>query len=327
MKIKLFALASFIYIGFVIAFAFYLNLGDYTLNLGTLSLSLPVMLWLGVPLLIYFVFALLHISFYGFLRYLKFKHFFKDSRHFEHFVRDLLLEKESRISFTTKEFRRVAQFAKVLKTHEKIENETKINEILDLLDGLNKEEYLNINKFRLPQNNVLYIKNDKNRLKNDPDYAYSKLKNLSELKNEFDELAFEMLIKKGAYNQIKNIKIPKTPAQIISLIKRFKEGNLELSLAEFEILLSKSNLGEKEFLQVAKMCTKVFNPDAIINIFLKIKNENKEALKGYLFLLAEFSMFDELLTQIKHGDNFEDFKAVLALREKNIHFDLNQLIQ
>ncbi|HEF3953367.1 TPA: hypothetical protein SAH24_002101, partial [Campylobacter jejuni] len=48
----------------------------------------------------------------------------------------------------------------------------------------------------------------------------------------------------------------------------------------------------------------------------------------YLYLLAEFGLLDELREQIHNDDKkFNDFKAFLALREKNIKIDLNQLIQ
>ena len=43
-------------------------------------------------------------------------------------------------------------------------------------------------------------------------------------------------------------------------------------------------------------------------------------------LLLIFSMFEELENQIRNKEELSDFKAVLALREKNIKFDLNRLI-
>lgn len=77
MKIKLFLLASFIYIALIFAFAWHLELGSYTLNISTYTFELPIMIWLVIPLFIYMILAVLHIAFYGFLRYLKFKHFLK----------------------------------------------------------------------------------------------------------------------------------------------------------------------------------------------------------------------------------------------------------
>ncbi|MFQ6342963.1 hypothetical protein [Campylobacter sp. VTCC 70190] len=328
MKIKLFLFASFIYIAGLFAFAWHLKLGDYTLIIGTHTFELPIMVWLVIPLFVYMILAVLHMGFYGFLRYLKFKHFFKDAAKFESYTQDLLLEKESKISFQTKEFRAVAQLFKTLKTHEKLPHSSKINEILDLIDGLNQNEFFNLSKFKLENNNALFLQNEKNHLKNDANYAYAKLKNLSEIKDEFEETAFNTLIEKAPYEQIKNVKIPKKPCDIFKLITRFKEGNLELNAAEYEVLLSHNLLGEQEYLKLAKLSTKLLNPDALIGIFSKIKNEKSEALRAYLYLLAEFGLLDELREQIRSDDKkFNDFKAFLALREKNIKVDLNQLIQ
>ncbi|EHI7372118.1 hypothetical protein J9G37_000701 [Campylobacter coli] len=328
MKIRLFFIASFIYIALIFALAWYLELGNYTLNFNTYSFELPIMIWLILPLIPLVFFAIIHMGFYYFLLTLKFKHFFKDSTKFENFTRDLLLEKESNISFQTKEFRQVAQLAKTLKTHEKIPNANKINEILDLIDGIKKEEYFNLNKFKLENNNILFLENEKNHIKNDINYAYSKIKNLSQTQDEFQDLAFESLIKKETYEQIKNIKITKKPCHILTLIKRFKEGNLELNAAEYEVLLSHNILSEKDYLDIAKLSIKLLNPDAVIGIFNKIKNEKSEALRAYLYLLAEFGLLDELREQIHNDDKkFNDFKAFLILREKNIKIDLNQLIQ
>ncbi|WP_270973420.1 hypothetical protein, partial [Campylobacter upsaliensis] len=256
MKIRLFILASLIYIAFIMGFMFYLDLGYYELVLGTFTLNLPIMLWLILPLVFYFVLALTHMSFYAFLRYLKFKHFFKDAAKFEDFAKDLLLEKESKISFYTKEFKRVSELCKSLKNGTKNADFHAINDLLDLLEALKKGETQNLNKFKLDKNNPLILQNEKNRLKNDLDYAYSKLKNLSEINTEFEKLAFEVVLQKGTYEQIKNLKINKTNEQILSLIKRFKDGNLELSLAEFEVLIEMANLNEAEYLSVAKMCVK-----------------------------------------------------------------------
>ncbi|MBS4241225.1 hypothetical protein [Campylobacter vulpis] len=326
MKIRLFILASLIYIALIVAFMFYLNLGYYELVLGTFALNLPIMLWLIAPLVLYFILALFHISFYAFLRYLKFKHFFKDAAKFEDFTKDLLLEKESKISFYTKEFKQVSELCKSLKNGTKNADFHAINDLLDLLEAIKGGKFQNLNKFKLDKNNPIVLQNEKNHIKNDLDYAYSKLKNLSEISTEFEKLAFEMVLQKGTYEQIKNLKISKTNEQILSLIKRFKDGSLELTLAEFEVLVERANLNENEYLTLAKMCVKCFNPDAIINIFLKIKNAKNEALKAYLYLLAEFSMFEELENQIRNKEELSDFKAVLALREKNIKFDLNRLI-
>lgn len=327
MRIKLFILASLIYILLLSIFTFKLNLGNYTLSLGANAFDLPVVLWLILPVLIFFIFTLLHMSFYSFLKYINFKNFSKDAQKFAIFIEDLLLEKDSKIKFKTKEFQNSAELVISLKKAQKAQNFAKINEILDILEKLHKGEYLDLKKFKLNQDNPLSILNEKNLISTDIHYAFNKIKGKDESKNDLDVLAFNCLLEKGEYAQIKTIKIQKNSGQIINLIKRFKAGNLDLNAAEFEVLLSHSNLNEKEYLEVAKMSVKLLNPDAILGIFTKIKNEKNEALRAHLYLLAEFGLMEDLREQIKDEAKFSDFKAFLILREKNIKIDLNQLIQ
>lgn len=327
MKISLFIFASLMYTIFIMLFMFYLDLGTYTLNIFSYSIELPVMTWFAIVLVIFIIFTILHISFYSFLNYLKFKYFLKDSNKFENFIIDLLLEKETKINFQTKEFKQVANLTKILKTHQKDKPNSKINDILDLIDGIKRGEYRNLNKFKLEKNNVLFLQNEKNHMANDINYAYNKIKYLEQIEDELSEYAFDILIKKGTYEQIKNIKINKTQDQILTIINRFKNQELKLSLAEFEVLINRSDLNESEFLQIAKSSTVSLNPDAILNIFKKIKDNHNEALKAYLYLLAHFSMFDELLNEIKNDEKkFSDFTNILLLREHHKKFDLDKLI-
>ncbi|MCX2682697.1 hypothetical protein OQH60_01795 [Campylobacter sp. MIT 21-1685] len=328
MKTRLFSLASFIYIAIIAAFVFYLDLGEYTLSIANFSLHLPVAVWFIIPLVLFFFFSLLHMSFYGFLRSLKFKHFFKDAAKFENLIIDLLLEKEPKSNFSTKEFRSVEELVKMLKNHQKNPEFPKTNEILDLIDGVKRGEYVNLSKLKLEHNNVLLLQNEKNRINNDINYAYAKVKNCYELKDEYEELAFENLLKKGSYEQIKNNKVPKKAYQVLSLFKRFQNGDLKLSEAEYEVLLAHSNFNQEQYLSVAKMSVKALQPDALLGIFKKIKEQNSEALRAYLYLLSEFGLLDELREQIRSDEKeFNDFKAFLVLREKNIAVDLVSFIQ
>ncbi len=326
MKIKAFIFASLIYTAIIGGAVFFIDTREYTLNLENANITLPLALWFVLPLLVYFILALFHLGFYSFLNHFKFRNFFKDSQNYEDFIKDLLLEKNPKISFRTKEFKQVAELLKNLKNKEKTSNSKAINEILELKAKIEKGECVNLSKLKLEQNNALYIQNEKNRCKSDLNYAYNKIKNLTQTKNELEQNALEILLEKGTYEQIKNIKIPRTKEQVLTLIERFANKDLELSAVEFEVLLQSAEFSEKEYVKIAKMSKKLLNPDAILSIFLKIKNQNSEALRAYLYLLAEFAMFDELLEHIKNDEKFSDFKAVLALREKNIKIDLEKII-
>lgn len=328
MKIKLFVFASILYIVLLGAFIFHLNSNNYTIELGSYTFTLPIMIWVLLPVLFLFVVAFLHMSFYGFLRYLKYKHFFDDAEQFEKFASALLLEKPARLNFKTKEFRNAAELTQSLKAQKKLVGADKFNEIIDTLNEIKEGKGVNLKKFRLESDNPLALANEKNLIRNDLAYAYARIKNKKEFEDELDEFAFDEVLKNGSEEQIKNLKLPKNAQQVLALIQRFEKDSLKLSPNEYENLINTSNFDEKAYLQIAKMSVKKLDPDALITIFKRLKSVHLEALKAYLFILAELSLFDELKLEIGNDKkNFNNFRIVLLAREKNIKIDLYHFIQ
>ncbi|HEC1748032.1 TPA: hypothetical protein R1707_000731, partial [Campylobacter lari] len=104
MKVKLFFFASLVYLLIVAVLVYNLNLGNYTFTISTFELNLPISLWVILPAFILMVLALLHMSFYGFLKHLQYKNLIKDSKNYENFLIDVFLKKISKIKFKTQEF-------------------------------------------------------------------------------------------------------------------------------------------------------------------------------------------------------------------------------
>ena len=75
MKIRLFIFSCVLYFVILGAFVFHINSDPYTLEIASFSYTFSVAFWVVLPAFILFVFALLHMSFYGFLRYIKYKNF------------------------------------------------------------------------------------------------------------------------------------------------------------------------------------------------------------------------------------------------------------
>lgn len=328
MKIKLFVFTSIVYMIVLGAFIFTINNENYTLYLGSYSLELPVVIWFLLPVFVLFIASFIHMSFYGFLRYLKYKHFFDDAEKFESFANALLLQKPIQTTFKTKEFKRVGELSQSLKTQKKLANADKFNEIIDILNELKEGKGVNLKKFKLDENNPLVLLNEQNRLKSDVNYAYARLKNKKEFEDENDELAFDEVLLNGSKEQIMSLKLPKNAANTLTLIKRFENNSLEFSPSEYESLVSAVNFEEKDYISLAKMSMKKLDPDALIAIFKRLKNTHIEALRAYLFILADLSLFDELRLEIGNDKkSFNDFKIVLLAREKNIKLDLYHFIQ
>lgn len=329
MRIRLFAFLALLYIILLAAFVYHIVDNEiFSLDFFGLNLSLPVVIWFILPVILLFVFALLHISFYTFLRYLKVKNFYSEARNFQIFIQDIFLEKKIKPSFKIKEFQNAAELMQAFKNKEQLPNNERLNEILELLNNLEEQKVVNLKKFKLASDNILVQLNEKNTILSDINYAFARIKHKKELHNELDELAFERVLEFGTYKQIQGLNLHKSAFQVFELFKRFHKGLLALNNEEFEALLSSVLLSEDQYLSIAKMSVKKFNPDSLLALFHKLKEQNSEALRAYLYLLAEFGIFDELRLELKkHPKNCDEFELILLARDHHKKINLDKLIQ
>ncbi|OCX43307.1 hypothetical protein A7X81_08715 [Campylobacter ornithocola] len=327
MKIRLFFFASLVYLLIIVALVYNLNLGNYTFTISTFELNLPISLWVILPALFLMILALTHMSFYGFLKHLQYKNLIKDSKNYENFIVDIFLKKVSKIKFKTQEFQNIAKNTQALYFKEKIQN-PKIDDIVDILEQLDKKEFVELKKYKLDPNNEIFILNEKNHFQKDSDYAFSFIKNKDTLTNELEIFAYKKVLENAPYSQIKTLKIQKNQDDILLLLHRFEKESLELNHAEIEVLLSINSLDEAAYLQSTKILYKKVEPQVLIALFKKLKDNQTQALRAYFYTLAEFGMYDELLNELGNNQNeYRDFRLLLFLREHNKKIELDKFIQ
>ncbi|EAK9945716.1 hypothetical protein A0Y81_01145 [Campylobacter lari] len=327
MKIRLFFFASLVYLLIVAALVYNLNLGNYTFAISTFELNLPISLWVVLPALFLMILALAHMSFYGFLKHLQYKNLIKDSKNYENFIIDVFLKKASKVKFKTQEFQNIAKNTQALYFKEKNQN-PKIDEIINIFEDLDKKEFVELKKYKLDPNNEFFILNEKNHFQNDNNYAFSFIKNKDTLVDELEIFAYKIVLENMPYSQIKTLKIQKNQDDILLLLNRFEKENLELNHAEIEVLLSMNILDDKSYLHCAKILCKKIEPQVLIALFKKLKDNHSQASRAYLYTLAEFGMYDELLNELGNDQNeHKDFRLLLFLREHNKKIELEKLIQ
>ncbi|CAM4116534.1 hypothetical protein [Campylobacter armoricus] len=327
MKIKLFFFASFVYLLIVATLVYNLNLGNYTFILSSFELTLPISLWIILPAFVLMVLALIHMSFYGFLKHLQYKNLIKDSKNYENFIIDIFLKKISKIKFKTQEFQEIAKNTQALYFKEKNQN-PKIDAIIDIFEQLKNNDFVDLKKYKLESNNEFFIHNEKNHFQKDSNYAFSFIKNKENLSNELEIFAYEQVLKNAPYNQIKTLKIQKSQDDILLIFHRFTDENIELNHAEIEVLLSMNILDESTYMKIAKILCKKVEPQILIALYKKLKDNQVQALRAYFYTLAEFGMYDELLSELGNDQNeYKDFRLILFLREHNKKINLENFIQ
>lgn len=326
MRIKLFVFCSILYFALLGAFIFHLNPATYAVSFLGFSEELPVVIWVLLPAVLGFIFALLHMCFYSFLSYLKYKNFFVDAKNLEHFASELVLCETPKTELKTKEFQKAGELMKGLRNNEKTPTLNEFNETLELAQDIENGENKDLRKYRLKPENTLLLKNEQNALAKDTQMAFARIKNKKALENSLEIFALEQVLEKGSLEQILALRIPLSKEQILSLFQRLEKENIKLGANEFDKLIQK-DLSAEEFLSLAKSSVKIINPDSLLLLFEKLKNDFSQAFRAYLYVLAYFSMFDKLRLELvgKEKQN-ADFDLVLLARDHNKKFDLEKLI-
>ncbi|MDO8453462.1 MAG: hypothetical protein Q7S59_02700, partial [Sulfurimonas sp.] len=173
MQLKKYTIASFLFMGIVGWYIYaYVSQNSIAIDLFGLPLpSLSVAVWAIVPLIIYYIATLIHISFYSLVGSFRLR---KDEKDYEKLIDsivDAYLGKANRsYDFKTPKYKLLGTLienstlfpAKNMSSD--IDNE-KIKTVLKLIEDIKNGEVVELKKYSLPFTNVLVIQNEKYRYK------------------------------------------------------------------------------------------------------------------------------------------------------------------
>ncbi len=320
----------------VVLFAIYLTYqfqeSMHTLVFFGINVTLPIALWVILPMLAVSFFSILHLAFYGFKNFLSSKAIAKDKLAFSKIAKSALLKQEFEGKYKTDLFALPEKMLSLLSKPsegESLEDE-ELKNICSILVELENGEVVNLKPYKLSKDNPLVIKNAFNQLKKDPKSASEVIKTCSNMESELGKAAFDALVQNASYTEIKRHNIPLNADQAITLLKRHIEQDDTLFMADKDIeeLLSSSELSESEYVQSAKVLKKKLNPEFLVSIYEKIYNEHSQAVKAYVYVLFELQMLDkarEVLANMDEEDA-QAFNSYLFLRDNGRKTDIAYFI-
>nr|WP_314441735.1 LapA family protein [uncultured Campylobacter sp.] len=327
MKTKQFFLYSIVYIAIVAILVFTQQSSSYTLGLFGFTLTLPVAVWIVLPLILYMILAIFHIVFHSFAFYRTKRAIAKDLSAYDAMSKEVLLGLDTNKDFKTEYFKDPSELTKILSpwydsTGIDVKNED-LKEVIGVIEKVKNGEVADLRKYKLPKDNGLFLQNELNRLDAEPAYAYEILKTKGVYSENITKKAYAVALAKGSYNKIKAYKIPQDIAEVNILVDRaVNDASFEISSEELFDLVNNEKFSEQDFIGFAKKLKNHLAPEQYKAFFERLKNENQEATEAYLYALYELGMIDEFREQLSlaDGDEFEKFKILLFLRDngKNV---------
>lgn len=334
MSLKNYTLFSFLYVCLVGLIAMFNVTGEYSFSFLGWTYTLPSAVWVVVPLILFFVATIAHMSYYGFINYLKINSYKHDYEMLIEQISAKFLGNEEEKEYKNQEFKTIADF--IIQCDIKPKSRFKLNipKIDKIAETIHKiedlGEYVDISKYRLSKENSLMQKNLENRIAVEPKYSQEVLKSCDKL-TPLCQKAFDTYVEFGDLKQIKKLDITPTKAIAIKLITRFSGSDEEYELDKEYVkeLCAITKFAKEDYIALAKALIKKLNPDETLELFFVLSRENIEAIGAYIYVNLELEVIDkakELLAQ-SGDDEFLEFKAFLCLKEKGKNLRLSSFLE
>lgn len=319
MKTRRFFLYSIIYIGIIWLVIFSFINQNYALNILGYSLDIPIATWVVLPLILFAILALFHMSYYGFKIYLEGRTMRNDAQIYNVLAKEIYLGLESNKDFKTDLFNASSEVTKSLSPwlnlgKPNFEN-SDLKAAYELCFEVKNGKVCDLKKFKLLKSNPLYIQNEKNKIKADYKYAITILSN-KDANDELISLASKALVENATFLELSKFNPIYTNSDIFILIDRYVNDKFEISTNDIFATISKVKFTQNEYIQIAKILKSKIDPDLLISMFERLKNEEQLALEAYLYLLYDFGMIDRLREIIaSENSKFERIETLLFLRD------------
>ena len=334
MHIKRYTIASFILIALV---GWYVGtfVSDESISINIFGVVLPslsVAVWVMIPLVIFYLITLAHISFYSIIGSFKLRKYEKDYDKIIDAIVDAFLGKENRShQFKTPRYRllgklidNTALFPKNIDISS-IDNE-KISSTLEMINDVKNGKVVELKKLSLSADNPLVAQNNKNRYKNAELSAEDILSDPEKYDNALLKEVYIDFVKTSPVYAIENYKQFMSKEALFKILARVNadENTIEISNDSLIALFETLELDFKDYIDASSILSQTMIPEYRIKLFETISDEKEEAMDAYLYTLFDLEMIApaDAILEISQPDEFLNFKAYRALKECHQNFNI-----
>lgn len=320
MKTRKFLVYCIIYIAVIAGLTYSLNSSDFTFELLGQAITLPVAVWVALPVALLALLAILHIAYHGYAFYRYKKWIKKDSQLYKDLAKETLLGFDSNKEFKTDAYKIASQVTRSISPWNEFKemgvDDAELNNIMQTIKSIKNNEIVDLKKFRLAKDSKINILNELNKIEQLPTYYLDLLKN-HDLNDTLKKAAVAKLIKTANFSDIKRVNLDLTSEEIMTIIARFVNDEIDLSSDEIFDLLNNVKVTKAQYDKAAIMLRNKLKPDAFIGIFEKLKGIHADADEAYVYALFELQMLDKVREAIENSDpdEFKEIKVLLFLRD------------
>jgi len=301
MGFRKYIIASILLVAIIAGYVASFNQADYTLQIVEIGFkqTLPMYIWIIVPAIVLFFATIFHMIYYGAKGYFQRRAIDNDLSKLTLIIKDRLLKKKSNLLLKTPALKEIGNILNKIDLNAKeIDTDSKeIKEAVKVINKIDNGEYISNKELKLSSDNPLFIKNIKNRIKKDDNFAIEVLKQSKSYDKELVSCAFFQVLENKSIATIKKVieDVTLTKEMTKALLKKDSTSSKELAFSNSEILqyIQDVKFTNEELIEIAKNYKRIMSPEQIIKLFEDIAAYDESLSVSYLYILFEYQMIEQ----------------------------------
>lgn len=293
---------------------------------------MPVAFWVVVPIFVFYVASVMHMSYYGLLNLFSQRKYQKDRETFVEALRDAYLGKANRFhQYRTDAYKQLGKMIdRSTITPTESLDETGNEQIDTVLKALREVENGNIvelKKFQIDKENPIAVQNQINQLERGKVTAEDILSRSDRYSDSVCRMAYVKLVETAPLYAIEKYRqfMSKEALEVIARRINADEYILEVSNETLISFFNDVELTRADYLQLSAALAAHTVPDQRIKLFDTLATDHEEATEAYLYTLVDLELLapvDEILDN-SQPEEYPVFKAYRALKECNKHYNID----
>lgn len=304
----------------------------YTIEILGIPVTLPIAVWMILPMFLMFVASFFHMAYYSFINYMKLKRYKKDYDTLVKSFAQALLREPKAQQYKTREAKNLGHITD--KSHlipQDFRIDTKderLKKPLEYVKDIQNGIYVEIEGFELSPKNPLLVQNLQNRLKKEPTFSGVILKKCQDYPKDLCQKALEIYMDFSDISKIKEYASVFTFETLLKLIDKAAQKREHVHYQDLLYIVqeAKMELGQKEYIELAKKIKNIMAPDDRLRFFELLKEKDERSEAGYVYTLLDLEMVDKArdFLETTNEEELQNFKAYLELKDcgKNYPLDL-----
>jgi hypothetical protein len=336
MRLALYIFVTFALMAIVAAFTYTVNSGHYTVELMGINFNFPVAVWIVLPMLLLLIFTLFHMFFYGLKNYFILKKWQKDASTLEDALYWSLVNepKEQKYGIDAVGSSALLLGKSSLNVSDNVEGLTpRLARVVNIIQKIKNGEYVDFKEEKMSKvfntGNPILIQNRLNRLESDGKFIEEVMKSTSEYSKIVQAEALAVFAGKENFLKArKYVKVFDVKNFLVMLERVSAEDDLELTPEILTDFVKTLDLTCQDFIKIALVTKKYFNPEENLTLFRGYQLENPKAQNAYLYLLFEYELLEQVAIYLNEQEDHEfiKFRALWQLKQEHTKYKLEDII-